>query len=88
MAGERREREDSAPGDAGTDGSHEPRECMACGGKGQVISNLGGSPSRVSCPWCGGTGVRPEDVDAQARWLAQKGDPDAATEQPPPEAAA
>src|SRR5438477_700983 len=88
MARERGDRDDSAPdGDAGAEASHGPRECMACGGKGQVISNPGGSPSNVGCPWCGGTGVRPDDVDAQARWLEQDGAGDARTEQAPSERA-
>jgi DnaJ-class molecular chaperone len=51
-----------------TGGTHEPRECMACRGTGSVISNLGGSPSTVECPWCAGSGMRPAEVDAQARW--------------------
>jgi hypothetical protein len=42
---------------------------MACRGSGQVISNLGGTPSKLSCPWCGGGGVRLAEVDAQARWV-------------------
>ncbi len=50
--------------------SHEPRECMACRGTGRVISNLGGTPSEVPCPWCEGTGMRVEGIDAQARWPA------------------
>jgi len=58
---------------------HEPRECMPCRGSGQVISNLGGTPSRVTCPWCGGGGVRVPGIDAQAHWLAERdaaaGDP-------------
>ncbi len=33
-----------------------------------MISNLGGSPSSVSCPWCGGQGVRAPGIDAQAGW--------------------
>lgn len=53
-----------------TDGTHEPRECMACRGTGRVISNLGGSPSSVDCPWCGGGGLRPAEIDAQAHWGA------------------
>jgi hypothetical protein len=52
------------------EGTHEPRECMACRGTGRVISNLGGSPSTVSCPWCAGTGLRPPEIDAQAHWGA------------------
>jgi len=51
--------------------THEPRECMACRGSGRVISNLGGTPSTVECPWCGGSGMRPAEVDAQQRWRAE-----------------
>ena len=51
--------------------SHAPRECMPCRGSGQVISNLGGAPSRISCPWCGGSGVRVPGIDAQAGWPAE-----------------
>jgi hypothetical protein len=47
---------------------------MACRGSGQVISNLGGTPSTLACPWCGGSGVRVPGIDAQERWLAQGGD--------------
>jgi len=36
-----------------------------------VISNLGGSPNEVPCPWCDGTGVFIPDHDAQA---ARRGD--------------
>jgi hypothetical protein len=66
--------------------AHEPRECMACRGSGQVISNLGGTPSKVTCPWCAGTGVRVPGIDAQARWpreesgAATTGDPAEADE--------
>jgi DnaJ-class molecular chaperone len=49
--------------------SHGPRECMPCRGTGQVISNLGGTATMVTCPWCGGGKVRRNAVDAQARWL-------------------
>ena len=59
-------------------GAHEPRECMACRGTGKVISNLGGTPSTIDCPWCGGSGTRLAEIDAQARW----GDREAAAEQP------
>lgn len=45
----------------------EPLACMPCRGTGKVISRLGGEPSEVPCPWCGGTGVKPEgEVDAQS----------------------
>jgi len=49
--------------------AHGPRECMPCRGSGKLISNLGGEPSTVVCPWCGGEGVRLAEVDAQAKWL-------------------
>ncbi len=76
MASEGGDREDPAPdGDDGAEASHEPRECMPCRGKGQVISNLGGTPSTVSCPWCGGSGVRQPDIDAQAKWQSAGEDP-------------
>ena len=65
-----------------TDTSHGPRECMPCRGSGQVISNLGGEPSKVSCPWCGGDGIRLTGIDAQARWLDGDGDSAAAAGTP------
>jgi DnaJ-class molecular chaperone len=34
-------------------------ECSPCRGTGSVISGEGGSPHKVTCPWCGGTGERP-----------------------------
>jgi DnaJ-class molecular chaperone len=63
-------------------GSHEPRECMACRGSGKVISNLGGTPSELACPWCGGGGVRQADVDAQASWPANDAEDAAASGAP------
>ncbi|HEY2142501.1 MAG TPA: hypothetical protein VGG98_10635 [Solirubrobacteraceae bacterium] len=51
--------------------SHGPRECMPCRGSGQVISNLGGTASTVTCPWCEGSGVRRPGVDAQEKWRLQ-----------------
>jgi hypothetical protein len=41
---------------------------MACRGSGRVISNLGGTPSDVTCPWCDGTGMRTPGIDAQGHW--------------------
>ncbi len=41
---------------------------MACRGSGKVISNLGGEPGTVTCPWCAGGGVRLPGTDAQAAW--------------------
>lgn len=49
--------------------------CTACRGTGQVISNLGGSPSEVPCPWCDGTGKRIPGHDAQAARRAAAGEP-------------
>jgi DnaJ-class molecular chaperone len=63
VASENNDSEDRA------ESSHEPRECMACRGTGRVISNLGGTPSTVTCPWCEGGGVRVPGIDAQERWL-------------------
>jgi DnaJ-class molecular chaperone len=50
-----------------------PRECFACRGTGRVISNLGGSPSKVECPWCEGTGTFIPGHDAQARHRGDAG---------------
>jgi hypothetical protein len=46
---------------------------MACRGTGRVLSNLGGSASEVSCPWCEGGGLRVPGIDAQAHWAAREG---------------
>ena len=46
---------------------------MPCRGTGRVISNLGGTASKVTCPWCEGDGVRRPEVDAQARWSHTEG---------------
>jgi DnaJ-class molecular chaperone len=43
-----------------------PKPCPPCRGTGQVISNLGGEPSQVPCPWCEGGGVQLPGHDAQA----------------------
>jgi hypothetical protein len=42
---------------------------MPCRGTGTLISNLGGTPSTVTCPWCDGGGVRVPHIGAQAKWL-------------------
>jgi hypothetical protein len=47
---------------------------MACRGTGRVISNLGGSPNTVACPWCEGSGLRPAEIDAQAHWGSESGE--------------
>jgi hypothetical protein len=61
---------------------------MACRGTGQVISNLGGAASKLTCPWCEGQGVRLPAVDAQSRWAAQDADaaPVATSQAPEPAA--
>jgi len=59
---------------------------MACRGTGQVISNLGGAPKTVTCPWCEGGGVRVPGIDAQARWL--EGERDGAAQPAAPEPSA
>jgi DnaJ-class molecular chaperone len=46
--------------------AQEPRRCPPCRGRGRVISNLGGSPHEVTCPWCEGTGEVIPGHDAQA----------------------
>jgi DnaJ-class molecular chaperone len=45
--------------------TNEPPPCVPCHGSGQVISNLGGTRRKVTCPWCQGSGVRIAAVDAQ-----------------------
>jgi hypothetical protein len=64
----------------------EPQACMPCRGTGQVISNLGGTTTKVPCPWCDGGGVRLTGVDAQAGWPENvpeaQAEPDAETTEP------
>lgn len=67
------EKHDDSSGSDPSEGSHGPQECMPCRGSGRLISNLGGSPSEVSCPWCAGEGVRVPGVDAQQAWLSGEG---------------
>ena len=43
-----------------------PKPCAPCRGTGQVVSNLGGEPSMVPCPWCEGSGTTVAGHDAQA----------------------
>jgi DnaJ-class molecular chaperone len=45
---------------------HDPQRCSPCRGTGKVISNLGGTPQTVTCPWCEGSGVYDGQHDAQA----------------------
>jgi DnaJ-class molecular chaperone len=44
----------------------EPLPCAPCRGTGHVISNLGGTPQQVTCPWCEGGGVQLAEHNAQA----------------------
>jgi DnaJ-class molecular chaperone len=66
-----------------TEEAHEPRECMPCRGSGKLISNLGGAPSTVTCPWCQGSGVRAPGTDAQAHWSGE-GSENGASAEPTP----
>ena len=54
------------------DDEFELESCRACHGTGKVISNLGGSPSEVDCPWCEGTGKFIPEHDAQVHWGGEK----------------
>ena len=44
----------------------EPLPCAPCRSTGAVISNLGGEPSQVTCPWCEGSGEHLPGHNAQA----------------------
>ena len=51
------------------DAPTETPPCPPCRGTGKVISNLGGSPNEVTCPWCEGSGLLPPpEHDAQAHF--------------------
>jgi DnaJ-class molecular chaperone len=39
--------------------------CSPCRGTGRLVSNLGGEPHEVPCPWCGGSGRFEPGRDAQ-----------------------
>jgi hypothetical protein len=45
-----------------------PTECGPCRGLGKVVSNLGGKPTEVVCPWCEGTKKFIPDHDSQQHW--------------------
>jgi DnaJ-class molecular chaperone len=51
---------------------HDPSTCTACRGTGEVVSGLGGTPHRVRCPWCDGTGRFIPEHDAQAAGGAER----------------
>ncbi len=44
----------------------DPTRCHPCRGTGRVMSNKGGTPHEVDCPWCDGTGRFTAAHDAQA----------------------
>jgi DnaJ-class molecular chaperone len=68
------------------DDEFEMESCRGCRGEGKVISNLGGSPSEVDCPWCEGSGkfLGPEH-DAQAHWGGKVVESAESSEKPPEE---
>jgi hypothetical protein len=82
----RRPVDDEDDATAPTAETHGPQECLPCRGVGTVISNLGGEPSTVTCPWCQGGGVRLPAMDAQAQWRTGEDAADGAD--PTPRAAA
>ena len=47
-----------------------PWPCAPCRGTGQLLSQLGGTPAQVVCPWCEGSGMQIPGHDAQAARLA------------------
>ncbi len=49
--------DDTKPGEA--------LPCAPCRATGKVISNLGGAPQQVTCPWCEGGGVQLPQHNAQ-----------------------
>lgn len=59
--------------DKAAGGGGEPVRCAPCRGTRQVISNLGGEQTRVTCPWCEGSGVQIPGHDAQAARRAEAG---------------
>ncbi|MGN6187622.1 MAG: hypothetical protein ACTHOE_01880 [Conexibacter sp.] len=50
---------------AARDDTRDETICHPCRGSGTVISGLGGEQRRITCPWCGGSGVRDPERDAQ-----------------------
>ena len=49
-------------------------QCRPCRGTGSVISNLGGTPRTVTCPWCGGSGEFQPGRDAQVAGAELRGE--------------
>lgn len=50
----------------------EPVACPPCRGTGRVISNLGGTQTTITCPWCEGNGTFDPEHDAQAARLDER----------------
>ncbi|HZV75704.1 MAG TPA: hypothetical protein VFF79_18495 [Conexibacter sp.] len=50
---------------AARDDKRDETICHPCRGTGTVISGLDGERTQVTCPWCGGSGVRDPARDAQ-----------------------
>jgi DnaJ-class molecular chaperone len=48
--------------------------CTPCRGTGRLVSNLGGEPHEVACPWCGGSGRFEPGRDAQEHSAEQGGE--------------
>lgn len=48
------------------EGPDDPKPCTVCRATGVVLSNLGGSLSEQTCPWCEGSKVQLPEHDAQA----------------------
>jgi DnaJ-class molecular chaperone len=51
-----------------------PLPCSPCRGTGTLLSNKGGEPHTVTCPWCEGGGVELPEHDAQAARRAGPGE--------------
>jgi DnaJ-class molecular chaperone len=65
--------DETTPDEQTPEGSHEPQPCIPCHGSGKVISGLGGTSRKVTCPWCRGGGVRIAGADAQEYRREQDG---------------
>jgi DnaJ-class molecular chaperone len=46
-------------------GAGDRTQCTPCRGTGKLVSNLGGEPHQVTCPWCTGSGEFRPGLDAQ-----------------------
>ncbi len=54
-------------------GADDRTQCTPCRGTGKLISNLGGEPHQVTCPWCNGSGRFQPGLDAQEGDSAEDG---------------